>query len=141
MSNADDIDSKTVTVENKPEASVPCEKIQEVIFDYLSHELSNDMSWLVREHLKNCKSCAKEASKLSKTMDMLKTTPSPVVSEHLKPSIRKRLQRAILHPFYEWIYVHRRLVAWFTALLTTAVILIIAFYFRTQPEFTIYWLK
>lgn len=131
----------TINEASHSEAPVPCEKIQEVLFDYLAHELNNDMSWLVHEHLRGCKACASEAARLAKTMDILKASPAPSTLEHLKPTIRKRLQRALLHPLLEWIYVHRRLVAWSTALLITALILIIAYYYRTQPEFTIYWLK
>lgn len=126
---------------SRSEAPVPCEKILEVLFDYLSHELNSDMSWLVHEHLRSCKSCAAEAARLAKTMDILRGSPAPSTPEHLKPTIRKRLQRALLHPLLEWIYVHRRLVAWSTALLITALVLAIAFYYRNQPELTIYWLK
>lgn len=121
--------------------NVPCEKIRESLPGYIMHELPTEQAWLVREHLRNCPECAKEADELAKTLDFLAKAARDDGEATLRPSARKRLARAILHPVIDWICVHHRLVAWTVAIAAFAAVLAVAWIFRFKPEIKIYWLK
>ena len=121
---------------------VPCKDIQAVLFDYMSHELGDKQSWLVHEHLLHCEECRREAASIKATLDLLRADTSVIVPARLPNTIRRRLERAILHPVLDWIYEHRRLVAWVMAL---GVIALLAFlagkYSQTKPEGTPFWIN
>lgn len=121
--------------------TIPCERIQEVLFDYLSGELGDRQSWVVREHLRTCPACSREAARLEETVAILRRSRGVEPPATLPPTIRRRLARALLHPVLDWMYVHRRLTAWTIALATLAAILAIAYACRFRPETVIYWLR
>ena len=121
--------------------NVPCGKIRESLPGYIMRELPAEQAWLVREHLRNCPECAKEADNLARTLEFLATAAHDDVEETLRPSARKRLARAILHPVFDWICVHHRLVAWAVAIAVFAAVLAVAWLFRFKPEIKVYWLK
>lgn len=106
--------------------SVSCEKIQEVLFDYMSRELGDKQSWLVHEHLLHCESCRREAAVLEKTVAALRTDKSITAPEHLSNGVLRRLERALLHPVLDWIYVHRHLVAAVLAILIVGILAFLA---------------
>ena len=121
---------------------VPCKDIQAVLFDYMSHELGDKQSWLVHEHLLHCEECRREAASIQATIDMLRGDSSVAIPEHLPDSMRRRLERAILHPFLDWVYEHRRLVA---AVLAVGIIALLAFlagkYPRLKPDGPLFWIN
>ena len=112
---------------------VPCKDIQAVLFDYMSHELGDKQSWFVHEHLLHCEECRREAAEIKTTLDLLRSDTSIVVPEHLPNTMRRRLERAILHPFLDWIYEHRRIVAWVVAVGVIAVLVLLAC-LHTKPR-------
>ena len=121
---------------------VPCEDIQAVLFDYMAHELGDKQSWLVHEHLLHCETCRREAATIKATLDILKGDKSVVVPEHLPNSMRRRLERAILHPVFDWIYEHRHLVAAIMAVAITAVLAFLAGrYTATKPDGQQFWIR
>ena len=124
-----------------PPKAIPCEKIQDLLFDYLSHELGEKQSWIVREHLRTCPACAREAAQLAATVEMLKGGATPDVPARLPETVRRRLARALLHPVLDWMYDHRRLTAWTAALLAVALVLLVAWLCRFKPDTVIYWLR
>jgi len=121
---------------------VPCKDIQSVLFDYMTHELGDKQSWLVHEHLLHCEECRREAASIQATLDLLRSDTSVVVPEHLPNSIRRRLERAILHPVLDWIYEHRRLVA---GVLAIGIIALLAFladrFTQAKPEGRQFWIN
>lgn len=127
--------------EARQSSPIPCEKIQELLFDYLSNELGDKQSWLVHEHLLGCRECSAEAARLEAAVEALKASRPPHIPEHLPPTMRRRLERAILHPVIDWMYCHRRLTAWLAAILGISLIVAAAWASRVKPDFTIYWLK
>ena len=90
---------------------VSCGDIQSLLFDYMTHELGDKQSWLVHEHLRHCAECRAEAAAIEKTLSILCSDRSAAGPEHLKSEMRRRLERAVLHPAWDWVYEHRRLVA------------------------------
>ena len=120
---------------------VPCKDIQAVLFDYMSHELGDKQSWLVHEHLLHCEDCRREAASIKETLDLLRSDTSVVIPEHLPNTIR-RLERAILHPVLDWIYEHRRLVAWIMALGIISLLTLLACkYSRPKPDGKRFWVN
>ena len=121
---------------------VPCKDIQTVLFDYMSHELGDKQSWLVHEHLLHCEDCRREAASIKATLDLLRSDTSVVIPEHLPNTIRRRLERAILHPVLDWIYEHRRLVAWIMALGIISLLTLLACkYSRPKPDGKRFWVN
>lgn len=118
-----------------------CAKIQEVLFDYMTHELGDKQSLLVREHLLHCEACRKEAAAIQKTLDILRNDTSIIPPEHLSNSVRDRLRRALLHPVLDWIYEHRRPVAITMAIAIMITVAFLAGYYSgtEDAETTIYW--
>ena len=121
---------------------VPCKDIQAVLFDYMTHELGDKQSWLVHEHLLHCEECRREAASIQATLELLRSDTSVAIPEHLPNSIRRRLERAILHPVLDWIYEHRRLVA---GVLAVGIIALLAFlagkYPQAKPEGRLFWIN
>ena len=102
-----------------------CGDIQGVLFDYMTHELGEGRSALVREHLRKCRACSREAAEIQETLDLLRDD-SRIHSERpqrLSDERRERLARAYLHPLLDWIYMHHILVS---VLLAVMVLLITA---------------
>ena len=121
---------------------VPCKDIQSVLFDYMSHELGDKQSWLVHEHLLHCEDCRREAASIKATLDLLRSDTSVVIPEHLPNSIRRRLERAILHPVLDWIYEHRRLVAWIMAIgIISRLALLVCKLSKPKPDGTRFWVN
>ncbi len=121
---------------------VPCKDIQAVLFDYMSHELGDKQSWLVHEHLLHCEECRREAAAIKATLNLLRADTSVVVPEHLPNSIRRRLERAILHPVLDWIYEHRRFVAGVLAVGIIALLVLLAEkYTQAKPEGRQFWIN
>ena len=121
---------------------VPCKDIQAILFDYMSHELGDKQSWLVHEHLLHCEECRREAASIEATLDLLRSDTSVVVPEHLPNTIRRRLERAILHPVLDWIYEHRRLVAWIMAIGIISLLTLLACkYSKPKPEGRRFWVN
>lgn len=123
------------------QSPVHCEQIQELLFPYLSNELGERQSWLVREHLRNCHECSSQAARIEAVVTALKSGVRPAAPEHLPETMRRRIERAILHPIIDWMYEHRRLTAWVVAILGVAIIFAIAYVSRIKPDFVIYWIK
>ena len=121
---------------------VVCEQVQELLFDYMAHELDDRQSLLVREHLMRCDVCRRKAAVLEKTLSLLRSDTSFAPPAHLKSAIRRRLERVFLHPTLDFIYLHRQLVAAVLAILIVAALAFAAGrYSRVKPEGRQLWLS
>lgn len=103
---------------------VRCEDIRESLFEYLTQELGEGSSDLVRIHLRRCDACRRQAAELKKTLDLLRDAsrdatgiPTKLSDEHYA-----RLLRAVLHPVLDWIYRHHIMVSVVVAAVMLAVI-------------------
>lgn len=95
-----------------------CEDIQMLIFAYMTRELGDVQSRVVREHLRTCETCRQEASEIEETLAALRAGADDSEDLRLSDERRERLWRAVLHPVLDWIDHHHRLVAGSVALLT-----------------------
>jgi len=96
-----------------------CEDIQMLIFAYMTRELGDVQSRVVREHLLTCQVCRQEASEIKETLAALRAGADDSSEElRLSDDRRERLWRAVFHPVRDWIDHHHRLVAGLSALLT-----------------------
>jgi len=107
-------------------ALLKCGDIEALLFAYMTHELGDVQSRVVREHLRGCAGCRRVAAEIQDTMDMLRAgdaviTTTPCLTEER----RKRILRAVLHPVMDWIDRHHRLVSVLIALLTLAIVLLL----------------
>lgn len=111
---------KDDSAQNKP---LNCEDIQGLLFDYMSRELGDGRSDLVREHLRKCETCRTTLAEMEFTMGFLQESSKlNVPPSRLSDKHYARLLRALTHPVLDWIYVHHIIVSFIVALLAVAVI-------------------
>lgn len=106
--------------EGTENALLRCEDIQVLLFAYMSRELGDVQSRVVREHVRTCETCRQEAAAIEETLSMLRAGAGESGGEALRLSDerRERLWRAVFHPVLDWVDRHHRLVAGTIALLT-----------------------
>jgi predicted anti-sigma-YlaC factor YlaD len=106
-----------------------CEDIQEVLFDYMTRELGQARSDLVRAHLRKCSNCQAAARETQETLEFLKSVSKAQtgVPDHLSEKHRARIVRAFMHPALDWIYRHHIIVSIIVALVAIAVTLCVMY--------------
>lgn len=110
----------------EPDGVLRCEDVREKLLAYMTRELSESPSALVREHIRKCEICRAEAAEIENTLALLHassdadTNPAP----HLTDEQRKRILRAAFHPIMDWIDQHHRVISIMLAL----VVLIATFF-------------
>lgn len=125
-----------------PDGPVDCRQIQSVLFDYMARELGDGQSLLVREHLRHCDACRREAAAMQETVELLRAhDPGRLAAPRLSEGRRRRLLRALLHPVMDWIIVHHWLVAALAALLLLGGLLGLLALFGRQPDFVPIWIR
>ena len=99
-----------------------CEDIRAVLFDYMTRELGDARSELLREHLRRCTDCQREAAEIQETLDLLHADSErrAGASGVLSDERRRRLVRAYMHPLLDWIYEHHVQVSVGVALVVIA---------------------
>jgi len=101
-----------------------CDDIQSVLFDYMTRELGDARSSLVREHLLKCPKCAEAAAEIQATLDLLhkaSEAEKAKIPEHLSEKHRKRVIWAFMHPVLNWIYEHHTAVSIAITLIVLAI--------------------
>jgi predicted anti-sigma-YlaC factor YlaD len=114
-----------------------CEDIQSMLFDYMARELGSARSDLVREHLRKCEACQREAADVQQTLDMLQKAASEeagAVPSRLSASRRKRMRLALFHPVLDWIYRHHVAVSLVVAALVIVAALAILRKVRIEAD-------
>jgi hypothetical protein len=120
------------------EPVLTCEEYQALLFAYMSRELGDTQSILVREHIRKCDRCRAEAAEIESTLALLKSASKTEASEasHLTDERRERILRAVFHPVMDWISRHHKMVSVVLAI----VALIVTFFllwdfeiFRNEP--------
>ncbi len=102
-----------------------CEEIQNNLMDYLTRDLGEARSDLIREHLRKCDKCQTEAGELQKTINLLRgASQVESIPRHMSRKTRDRMMRAVEHPFLDWIYRHHILISLCIALI--AILLLFA---------------
>ncbi len=125
-----------------PGRPVDCRQIQAVLFDYMARELGDGQSLLVREHLRHCDVCRREAAAMQETLELLRSQdPARNAATHLSESRRRRLLRALLHPVMDWMVVHHWLVAVLAVILILGALLGLLAICGRQPEFVPIWIR
>jgi len=98
--------------------------MQMLLFAYMTRELGDVQSRVVREHLRTCEVCRKEASEIEETLTALRAdAEGPNGELRLSDERRERLWRAVFHPVRDWIDRHHRLVAGTIALLSLLLVI------------------
>ncbi len=101
-----------------------CDDIQELLLAYMSRELGDAQSLVVREHIRKCETCRAEAAEIEATFALLRRgSEGGVEGPRLTDERRERILRAVFHPVIDWIDVHHRLVSIALAIL----VLVVAF--------------
>jgi predicted anti-sigma-YlaC factor YlaD len=122
----------------KPESPEPalrlqCAEIENVLFDYMSHEMGEARALLVREHLRHCPGCRVTAAGMQETVEALRKASReiPQEAEHLSDERRSRVKWALLHPVLEWMVHHHAVVS---ILIAVAVLLGLVYSLRRAGE-------
>lgn len=98
---------------------VTCDDVQMLLTEYMMRELGDVQSRVVREHLRTCEACRREAADLEATLATLRDgdTSWQRADPRLSDEHRARMMRAVLHPVLDWVYRHHRLVSILVALM------------------------
>ena len=105
---------------------VPCDQIQEILFDYMARELGESRSALVYEHLRKCPDCKRVAAEMQATLEMLKGgDPAEDMPLELSARHRRRLRRAARHPILDWLISHHWLISGITAILVVILAMVV----------------
>jgi len=120
---------------------MPCDDIQALLFDYMTHELGGKRAELVREHLRKCEACQEASAEIHRTMEVLRKARTVHKTEVFKLSQKSqsRIRWAIVHPVLDWIYRHHILVAFCVAaavVTSVLVYLLSAQLWMEMPEHT-----
>ncbi len=109
------------------EALLKCEDIQGVLFAYMSRELGDTQSAVVREHIRKCDGCRAEAAEIEATLALLHQDGEGKGVPHarLSDERRKRILRAVFHPVIDWVDVHHRAVSIVLAIIVLVVALFV----------------
>ena len=100
-------------------ASSRCVEVQEVLLEFMSRELGAARSDFVREHLRRCPDCQREAAAMQATIEALRAA-APAPAEwpgRLSDQRRDRIRWSIMHPVLDWIYRHHVLVSLLVAVI------------------------
>ena len=100
-----------------------CDEIQALLFDYMTHELGDGRSLLIREHLRKCEECQAVAAEIQIALDMLHeaSLDDPQTPMHLSDDRRTHIAWAFTHPVMDWIARHHVLVSIVVAILALVV--------------------
>ncbi len=121
----------------KPDVEYPldCGKIREILFEYMSHELGDPQSLLVREHLRHCEACSDTAQKFQKTITLMRRhDPAESVVSAISPKRRRRLIWLMEHPFVAKCLKHYKV----TSLVVALIVLVVVFLYLLSiryPDF------
>jgi len=105
--------------EDSDKGLLRCDDIQMLLFAYMTRELGDVQSRVVREHLRICDACRLEAAAIEQTLETLRAGAGAAGEDmRLSDERRERLWRAVFHPVLDWMDRHHRLVAGIIALFT-----------------------
>ena len=107
---------------NPGKIQMKCEDIQTVLFEYMSRELGEGRSDLIRTHLQKCPNCREEAAEIRKTMELLRTMEKQGLPACLSDDHRKRIIKAITHPILHWLTTHHILTSIIMAIIAITIV-------------------
>ncbi len=93
---------------------VTCGEIGDLLLAYLTLELGEKQSRLVREHLRACEPCRREAARLEAMAKWLRVESGRVAGgpgRRLSEERMARVRFVALHPVWDWIYLRHRCVS------------------------------
>ncbi|MDA0576840.1 MAG: zf-HC2 domain-containing protein [Verrucomicrobia bacterium] len=98
-----------------------CEDIQELLFDFVSHELEASRADLVRRHLSRCPACKREAAELLETVTALRAATEATAPTHVSADRRERMAWTVMHPVRDWLREHHLLISLVLAAILVAI--------------------
>jgi len=128
---------------SKGQSQVRCEDIRDLLFDYMSRELGKARSELVREHIRRCEDCKRQAAEIQSTLDLLNAAgkESDHIPSRLSDERRKKLYWWYSHPIMRWIEKHHIVFSLAITLIVIAVLTFVlsrAKIFEEEPEVDIF---
>lgn len=100
-----------------------CESLRPLLFDYMSRELGDSRSALVREHVAHCAACRAELVAIEQAVADLRAGVANERAGRLSERRRKRLMRLAANPLLNWFDQYHRLVAFILTFLVLLLVL------------------
>lgn len=103
-----------------------CDDLRPLLVAYLTHELGGARAALVREHIRTCDACRREAAELASTLGALRDAESApsAADPRLTPARRRAVLRAVLHPLSAWLFRRHVWVSLAAALIALIALLV-----------------
>jgi predicted anti-sigma-YlaC factor YlaD len=117
-------------------SQIRCEDIQDLLFAYMSHELGQARSVLVREHLRKCRQCTKEAAEIQSTLELLSMASKETtnIPSRLTDERRKKLYWWYSHPLMLWIENNHIVVSFIVTLVVITIIAVVMVHVKLWEE-------
>ncbi len=124
---------------SKGSSQVRCEDIRDLLFDYMSHELGKARSQLVREHIRRCEDCKRQAAEIQSTLDLLSgaSKQETDLPSRLTDERRKKLYWWYSHPVMRWIEKHHVVFSLVVAVIILAILTLVLYrakIFKDRPD-------
>ena len=105
-------------------AGIPsCDGVRPLITAYMTHELGDNQSALVRKHLHRCPNCQAAVREIQQALDLLAAySPRPPLPDRLSDKRRAKIRRAYTHPVISWIETHHIPFSLTTAAIALAIL-------------------
>ncbi len=109
-----------MSTQNTIKHKMKCEEVQQHLFAYLTHEISQNSSQLIKQHLSKCDNCQAEAEQIKKALDILKINADikENIPTRLSEKRRELIIRSFMHPVLDFIYRHHIIISLIAALIT-----------------------
>lgn len=104
-----------------------CGEIQEHLVAYLTHDLGEARTVIVREHLRKCQDCTDALNDIQTAFEALQKTKhlDADIPAHLSEEERSVVFTAVSSPLNNWLDRHHRLIAIIVTVLIFGVVLLL----------------
>jgi len=120
------------------ETRISCGEIQELLFDYITRELGEGRSVLVREHLRKCPECQRAAACMQSTFELLHAGSRDWegLPSRLSDERRARIVFAFAHPVLDWAYRRHVLVSIIITVIALTLLTGVLYHVKTRRSLT-----
>jgi len=101
-----------------------CDEMRGLLTDYMTRELGDARSDLVRQHLLHCPACRDEAAAIQTTLDLMQAgSTTGATPAHLSPDRRRHVIWSVEHPLMGWVVRHHGRVSVLIAVIIMVLVL------------------
>ena len=118
-------DENTMNIHSDLNDTLQCDTFANMLCEYAMGELDAELTSLVQEHIRNCKSCANEVAAISETVNLMQSNdPAKSAPTEISPKRRQRMIWLMLHPFIAKCVKHYKITSFVITLIVLTLVLL-----------------